>query len=234
MAKSVLSDLASEADAESPSSMNHTRSKRSRFKSMAAQITSSPARLRARFDPTHRYDQTMDADSTSVEGLTDNKAFNIGLVFKAEHPTDDLGEKSKSFLQKGLHAIAHPQQAAKQQAANQVPDDPPFLSKEANADFLEANDELDRAVGVRKAALADGLYNDEMDQDVEEYEERVEYLRNEREAMKTAWITSRHVRRVRVVPHDYIPWPSLGDCQEIGQDGMLHTRYDEYGLKVML
>jgi len=176
----------------------------------------------------------MDANDSDVPGITDNKAFNTGLVFEEEHPMDDMGQKSKNFLQKGLHFIAHPQQATKQTAADQIPDDPPFLTTEANSEFLRANDELDHVLEVQEQARVEGTSNEYLDQEVEEIEDKVAYLEEEREDMKTAWITSRHVRRVRVVPQDYLEWPSLGDCQEIGENGILVTRWDVYGLKVSL
>jgi len=207
-------------------------SKRERIKSMTAQLKSSPSRLLARFDPSHRRDQMMDANDSDVAGITDNKAFNTGLVFKEEHPTDEPVHKSKNLLQKGLHFVAHPQQAAKQTAADQVPDDPPFLSKEANSEFLQAHDELGQALEAQAKAKEEGTSNEFLDQDVEDGEDKVAYLEEEREDMKTAWITTRHVRRVRVVPQNYLEWPTLGECQEIGQDGIFRTRYDVYGLKV--
>lgn len=235
MARSVMSSAASDAGSHLDShDLSRSVSKRARFKSMAAQIKSSPARLRARFDPTHKYDEEMDADEASVDGITDSKAFNVGLVFKTDHPTDDIALKSKTFMQKAAHAVVHPQQAMKQHAAAQVPDDPPFLSTDANAEFLEAHDELDRLNGLPDEGVELNMTQEEHEQVVEEQEELVDRLESEREEMKTAWITSKHVRRVRVVPRDHIPWPVLGDCQEIGKDGRLLTRWDEYGLKVSI
>ena len=81
----------------------------------------------------------------------------------------------------------------------------PYLSKEANLDFLQAHDNLKQAESTNSSKQ---VTSDEEQKDlVVSQRDKVKEMEEHRESLRVAWITSRHVRRVRVVPKRHINLP---------------------------
>ena len=81
----------------------------------------------------------------------------------------------------------------------------PFLSKDADLEFLEAHNELDRAESTRASRQATS--DDDRDSLIEGHRDKVEQLKAQRESLRVAWTTTRFVTRVRVVPKRHFEFP---------------------------
>lgn len=101
----------------------------------------------------------------------------------------------------------------------------PFLSKDADLEFLEAHDELDRAQSSRASRQAT---SDDDDQDplVEGHRRKVEKLKAQRESLRVAWTTTRFVTRVRVVPKRHFDYPQRQAFVKNAEEKRTWARYD--------
>ncbi|KAI4743242.1 hypothetical protein E4T50_06398 [Aureobasidium sp. EXF-12298] len=104
----------------------------------------------------------------------------------------------------GVKIIVHPQDAAKQLAASKAAiKDRPYLSEEADKEFLDAHDNLSKA--QTSASHPNGSADQEAVDDQRERVQRIEALRQSR---KVAWTSSRHFRRAIVFPkREFTPPP---------------------------
>jgi hypothetical protein len=82
------------------------------------------------------------------------------------------------------------------------------LSRQADLDFLEAHDDLVRVQDTHNAN-DDNETTARKDGDIDNAEQHVQDLENKRHNMRVAWVTARHVQRVRAV--DTIPPPPFPD-----------------------
>ncbi|KAG9572492.1 hypothetical protein KCV04_g24815, partial [Aureobasidium melanogenum] len=104
----------------------------------------------------------------------------------------------------GVKIIVHPQDAAKKLAASKAAiKDRPYLSEEADKEFLDAHDSLS------KAKTSASRSNASADQEaVDDQRERVERIEGLRQSRKVAWTSSRHFRRAIVFPkREFSPPP---------------------------
>ncbi|KAG9966189.1 hypothetical protein KCU61_g959, partial [Aureobasidium melanogenum] len=104
----------------------------------------------------------------------------------------------------GVKIIVHPQDAAKKLAASKAAiKDRPYLSEEADKEFLDAHDSLS------KAKTSASRSNASADQEaVDDQRERVEKIEGLRQSRKVAWTSSRHFRRAIVFPkREFSPPP---------------------------
>jgi len=104
--------------------------------------------------------------------------------------------------------IVHPKRTLKTQAtkttAGKLAKSNPYLSQKANFDFLKAHDDLSKAMDDRD------IDDDEetaarKENNIIDCQDHVEELERTRQSMQVAWITARHVERVKAV--DCIPPP---------------------------
>ena len=106
--------------------------------------------------------------------------------------------------------IIHPKKAIKSKVtrttAGQLSKaERPYISKEADMKFLEAHDNLHHAESSRFSKPVTS-YNEGGNVTIGQ-REKVKEMREHRESLRAAWTTSRHVRRVRVVPKRHIEFP---------------------------
>ncbi|GAB7340387.1 hypothetical protein MBLNU457_6829t1 [Dothideomycetes sp. NU457] len=96
--------------------------------------------------------------------------------------------------------IADPRHAAKKKVASKLAvEDRPYLPRDADMEYLEAHDDLSRAESYEDDK--DDVDDDGMaSRDVERTQQRVEQLDDIRDGRKVAWLTSKHIHRVMVVP----------------------------------
>ncbi|KAH0366454.1 hypothetical protein KCU65_g5354, partial [Aureobasidium melanogenum] len=103
--------------------------------------------------------------------------------------------------------IVHPQDAAKKLAASKAAiKDRPYLSEEADKEFLDAHDSLSRAKS--SASRSNGSADQEA---VNDQRERVKKIESLRQSRKVAWTSSRHFRRAIVFPRREFPSPPKED-----------------------
>lgn len=150
--------------------------------------------------------------------LDNNPAFNSVKFMKRprEGPTGVIA-KTMEVLKTPADAIAHPKATAKQRAtkttAGKLVKSYPYLSQQADLDFLDAHDELQQAQNCHQN-------EDDADRgDAEAKQKRVDDMEERRKSMRVAWITTRHVQRVRVVDNIPPPFPADSYFEELDDCG---------------
>ena len=135
-----------------------------------------------------------------------------------------LQDRAVATTQATRHFISSPKAALKTRAARKtagrLAKSQPFLSKEADLAFLRAHDKLHEAEGSRDSSGEVGI-TDGCSVDVNERLDKIEQIEATRESMKVAWVTTRHVQRVRVI--DTTLPPRLEDTA--------FEKLDEFGFK---
>jgi len=80
----------------------------------------------------------------------------------------------------------------------------PYLSLKADLEFLQAHDDLTRAEGSQSGS-GDQAQATRKTDNIDECEETIAETERRRKNVRVAWVTWRHVQRVRVV--DAVPPP---------------------------
>ena len=175
-----------------------------------------------------------DTDSEDDENgpLTDinhDPAFNPSQITKTKQasPTAAAG-KTKSAVKTVASTLAHPKDTVKgkitRTTAGQLSkSERPYLSKKADLDFLEAHDNLKRAESTSSSRR--GTSDEEQDAIIGGHKDKLREIEAHRESLRAAWTTSRHVRRVRVVPKRHIDPPEAEFFVDRDANG-LFIRYD--------
>ena len=127
-----------------------------------------------------------------------------------------------------LNTIAHPRRALKAKAAKKLATpEHPYLSPEADLQLLDVHDEMVKMQSSRTASSNEtsSVYESER----ERLEEKINDLESDREKARVAWITSRHIFRVRVVPKQHFNFPTTLEYYERHEDGTCGKfRYERY------
>lgn len=203
-------DESSDVDSLDESLDDHeTPTKRSRIRALGHKIKSVPHRVLMRADIVGQAQPEMDAESKDIPGVTDNPAFNVGLLQpQPQHGTVvSIGAKATEIFGDAKQFIQHPIHKAKREAADQVTAaENPYLSQDADKELIEAYDELDQAKELDQArGKAEGLHSDPIEPEsddgweVLEKKQKIHDLQTDRETRKSAWATAKHVRRVKAV-----------------------------------
>lgn len=173
------------------------------------------AKAKAKSKKMLRIESSDDEDAeyeAAMDELNESPAFNPDkFLNKKCIGQSGLADRAISVLQGTAHAVASPKTAIKQRAtrktASSLAKSRPYLSRKADLDFLEAHDDLMR------------VKDSEGDEDKSEKSEKeghiidcnvqLENMERTREEMRVAWMTTRHVRRVRAA--HLIPPPPFPD-----------------------
>jgi len=150
----------------------------------------------------------------SLDELEHNPAFATSKLEKRKRfRPGKKAERALGTVQALGHAVIHPKDGIKKGAtrttAGQLSKvDRPYLSPKADLELLEAHDNLQRAESTRSSQQGTtDEEHDEHDGLVNSRREKIREMEAHRESLKVAWTTSRHVRRVRVVPKRHINFP---------------------------
>jgi hypothetical protein len=159
-----------------------------------------------------------------LEELNESPAFNPAKFLNRERIGQaGFSAKAISAVQGTAQAITNPKDAIKSRAtkktAGTLAKSRPYLSRKADLDFLDAKHDLDRVEGSRNET-EDEDEAAQKKENIDRFEEHVEELDRARLNMRVAWVTSRHVQRVRVV-HAVPPPPFPDDA--------FFEREDDYG-----
>ncbi|KAI9884989.1 MAG: hypothetical protein M1823_003226 [Watsoniomyces obsoletus] len=153
-------------------------------------------------------------DHRAMEGIQHDPAFNPKSVSWSQ---DGLHKKPKK-LNRGsfrsvMHKVAHPVNAIKNTATKQTGSmladvEHSAISQRSDLAFLQSQCDLNVADtdGFPGAATQD-------------YMETTAKLERHRESMRVAWVTSRHVQRVRVVPKGLLDFPESSRFKEYDETG---------------
>jgi hypothetical protein len=160
----------------------------------------------------HLNKHTLTPEEEATEGLDDDPYQDIrhDPAFDPSQlvaPKPSLSNRIADGLSNGVKIIAHPQDAAKKFAASKAAiRDRPYLSEEADKEFLDAQDSLAEA---KTSALRSNASSDH--DAVDDQLERVKRIEGLRKSRKVAWTTSRHFRRALVFPKREFPPPAKED-----------------------
>lgn len=165
-------------------------------------------------------------ESGALSIIEHDPAFNPRMLNQQKPAATDVSvtTKARETLRSLATAVVHPKDSVKSKAAKTTADKlsnavRPYLSQEADLDFLNAHHDLDRANSTRSSGqetseVEDGSLTSDRKSKVHEMEAH-------RESLRVAWITSRHVSRVRVVPKRQIKFPSTSYLTKGGIQGQL-------------
>lgn len=146
------------------------------------------------------------SDKDSVyEELYENPAFNPAK-FLNKARIGQSGAPAKAIavlegLQGAAEAVMHPKSAitsrATRKTAGSLAKSRPYLSRKADLDFLQAHEDLNEA----KECAVDGDNSDEdlKNDAINDRAGHIESMERTRQSLRAAWVTTRHVQRVRAV-----------------------------------
>ncbi|KAH7400410.1 hypothetical protein BKA64DRAFT_481465 [Cadophora sp. MPI-SDFR-AT-0126] len=156
------------------------------------------------------------SDESSYEAaqdeLQESPAFNPDKFLNQAHVRQSgSSPKAAAFLQgvqNTVEAVIHPKAAIQSRAtrktAGSLAKSRPYLSRKADLDFLQAHEDLEEAIGDDESNGKDGdLSNDRIDGCTDHIQE----MERKRQGIRVAWVTTRHVYRVRAVDANPPPFP---------------------------
>ena len=167
------------------------------------------------------------------EGLLDDMkhdpAFNSSqLIKKKTVRPGKTAHKTLGAIQSIGNAVVHPMQSARstvtKTTANQLSKaERPFISQKSDVEFLQAHENLNRAESTSPSKQ--GTSEEEQESLIGGHRDKIREMEENRESLRAAWTTSRHVRRVRVVPKRQINLPDNECFVERDKHGAF-VRYD--------
>lgn len=147
-------------------------------------------------------DHIADVDDPLYE-FENSPAFDPSKFWGKKRPSATrAARKVWSILHASGETVIDPKQSLKSRAtkttAGKIAKRQPRTSRKADLQFLEAHEELE-AAEISRADSDDEDTRNKKDGEVDSAAEQVRTLQDSREAMRVAWMTRRHVKRVKVV-----------------------------------
>ncbi|PNS16548.1 hypothetical protein CAC42_282 [Sphaceloma murrayae] len=152
----------------------------------------------------HTRPSVVDANSVdSPVDLDDDPAFDPALlVGRQKSSAGGTTDRLLGTAWATGKAILSPKHAAKKKAVSKVAiEERPYLSQQADAEYLAAHDDLQHTRASTAAT------SDEDEDKLGPKRNRIDELGENRDARKVAWTTTRHVHRVAVVANQSPPRP---------------------------
>lgn len=154
----------------------------------------------------------------ALEEINESPAFNSTKFLEDTRiGTTSKADRAVSLLRATLETAISPKKAIASKAtkttAGKLAQSRPHNSRQCDLDFLKAHDELERAESSRNDSDEEEA-SARQDSDVVKRQEQVRGLEIKRESMRAAWVTGRHVRRVRVVTLEPKPVPDATYFEE--------------------
>ena len=176
-----------------------------------------------------------DQQSENVEKSPPNVIKNDNALHSSQSPKrkrfrpGKTAERTLGAIQNISNAVAHPVKAAKSTAtrttAGQLSKaERPFLSQEADIEFLRAHDNLERAESSRSSSKQD-VFDEDQESLIGSHRDKIREMEEHRESLRVAWTTSRHVRRVRAIRKRHFNFPGDECSMERNARGDF-VRYD--------
>ncbi len=182
-----------------------------------------------RLDDAAEVELSEDEKEGPLDEMKNNPAFNSSqLIKKKRFRPGKSADKTLGAIQSIGNAVIHPIKSAKSTTTRTIGGqlskaERPFLSQKADIDFLQAHDNLKRAEST--SSLKPGTSDEEQESLIGGHREKIREMEEHRESLRAAWTTSRHVRRVRVVPKRHINFPDNEYFVERNERGEF-VRYD--------
>ena len=157
-------------------------------------------------------EQSEDMEESPLNDTENDPALQSSqLIKKKRSQPGKTVDKTRGAIQTMRNAVVHPVKSAKSTAtrttAGQLSKvERPFLSQEADIEFLRAHDNLKRAESSRSSSKQD-LSDEDQESLIDSHRDQIREMEEHRESLRVAWTTTRYVRRVRVVPKRHINFP---------------------------
>ena len=211
----ALDDMKNDTVATAPS-------KTSKLKTLKSKV-----KVRAR-DILHRdVSATSDDDDDLKDSIRQDPAFNPDILLERQEKEEaDPPTKLLDVVKSVGSNVVHPRKAIKSKvtrttAGKLSKPHRPFLTQGADVEFLQAHEDLEKAESARSSRRAsfdsDSVYG--------HHKDKIDRMKANRDSLKIAWTTSRHVFRVRVTPKRQWPYPERSAYTEKDEDGK-HKRFD--------
>lgn len=174
--------------------------------------TKAKTKLLLKIDGAVVSEQSEDEEERPLDNIENDLAFNSSrMVKKKRFRPGKTADKTFGAIQSIGNAVVHPIKSAKSTAtrttAGQLSKaERPFFSQKADMDLLQAHDNLKRAESTDSSRQRTS--DQEQASLIGGYRDKVGEMEEHRESLHAAWTTSRHVRRVRVVPKRHINLPN--------------------------
>ena len=210
VASTPASSLAPASDSDDSIDKMPGPSKQSRFARLRRKTKAKTKRIFKSKD-TSEDEESEDEQESVINGLKHDPAFSSGQRVKGKRfSASGVADKTLGTLQTVGKSIVHPKDAIKSKAtkttAGQLSKaERPFLSQQSDLEYLQAHDNLKRAEST--GSSMQGTSDEDYAAIIDGHRSKVNELEAHRESLQAAWTTSRHVRRVRVVPKRHIHFP---------------------------
>lgn len=174
---------------------------------------------------------TIDYDAALAE-IDDSPAFNpSNFLNRKRIGPAGYPDKVIAVLQGAAETILHPKTTIKEKAtkttASKLAKSGPYLSRQADLDFLEAYDDLQR-VRENRNGSDDEETAARKDGDINNATERIEDMEQRRQSMRVAWVTVSHVQRVRVVDDKAPSFPNDAFFEEVDDCGFTTFNWSKW------
>ena len=174
--------------------------------------------------------EVQDGEVEVGENINRDPAFNPEFLQDKQQKTKREGATSAAAsLGAVMTSIVNPKDAIKGKATRTTAGklskiQRPYISKDADLEFLEAHNRLDEAESSRSSKQATS--DDDEDSLVEDHKGRIEAMKAHRESLRVAWTTTRFVTRVRVVPKRHLDFPNRDAFLKNTEEKSIWARYD--------
>lgn len=164
-----------------------------------------------------------------LDNMKTDSAFNSShFIEKKRLRPGKTADKTLGAIQSIGNAVVHPIRSVKSTAtrttaAQLSKAERPFLSQKADIQYLQAHDSLQRAESMSSSKHDTSV--GEQESLIGGHEDKIREMEEHRDGQRVAWTTSRHVRRVRVVPKRHVNLPQTEIFIERDERGEF-LRYD--------
>ena len=209
---------------ETPSSLNKLRKIRDKAKTKTKRAL--------HIDPFGDEDAERSSSEAALEELNDSPAFNSSkFLNQARRGPSGYAGKVVAMVRGTANVIINPKAAIKlratQTTAGKLAKSHPYMSRKADLEFLEAHDDL-RRVENKHSESDDEETVIRRQGNIDQGQERVKGLEKRRQNMKVAWVTARHVLRVRVVDTTPTPFPDDNFFEEKDDCGFTGFKWGKW------
>lgn len=175
-------------------------------------------------------DSSLHGREDIMNSIMGDPAFNPGAVESQRKRSKREGAKAALGSVGSLAtSLASPKDAVKNKVTRTTAGklskaERPYLSHDANVDFLQAHNNLSRAQSL--LSLRHATSDDDQDEFFGGYRDRIEELEAHRESLRVGYTTSRHVKRVRVIPKRHLDFPKREAFCKASANGGAPRKYD--------
>ena len=173
---------------------------------------------------------TLQESDHVTDHITGDPAFNPGVIEKQRRRSKREGAKALlDHVNSFATSLSSPKNAIKGKATRTTAGklskaERPYLSHDADMEFLEANDNLSRAESSLPSRQA--ASDEDLNDLIGRHRDRVNGMKAYRESLRVGHVTSRHVRRVRVVQKRHLDFPNPEASFQSHGKGRTSKKYD--------